>query len=71
MLIRIVSFEYFYLAKSYSLAQKRAEAYSLYRRACSLADTALKRLQISTTADQEVENVVKACTKVNGMWKPI
>lgn len=44
----------FYLAKSYSLAGKRTEAYSLYRRACSLADTSHKRLHSSTTADQEV-----------------
>ncbi|KAK1358006.1 Signal recognition particle subunit SRP68 [Heracleum sosnowskyi] len=44
----------FNLAKSYSLAGKRTEAYSLYRRACSLADTSIKRLQSSTTADQEV-----------------
>ncbi|KAL8095828.1 uncharacterized protein LOC141692615 [Apium graveolens] len=43
----------FYLAKSYSLAGKRTEAYSLYRRACSLADTAFKRLQLSTT-DQDL-----------------
>ncbi|KAL8094201.1 hypothetical protein AgCh_035904 [Apium graveolens] len=61
----------FYLAKSYNLAGKRAEAYSLYRRACSLTDTALKRLQSSTTVDEEVGNVVKVCTKVNGMWNPI
>ncbi|KAL8098309.1 hypothetical protein AgCh_031178 [Apium graveolens] len=54
--IYILVFLYIYLAKSYSLAGKRAETYSLYRRgyrrACSLADTTLKRLQSPTTADQ-------------------
>ncbi|KAL8098857.1 hypothetical protein AgCh_031541 [Apium graveolens] len=34
---------YFYLAKSYSLAGRRAEAYSLYSHACSLTDTSLMR----------------------------
>lgn len=42
----------FYLAKSYSLAGKRAEAYSLYCRARSLTDTALKKLQTLTGVDQ-------------------
>ncbi|KAI3463536.1 hypothetical protein Pfo_020199 [Paulownia fortunei] len=42
----------FYLAKSYSLAGKRAEAYALYCRARSLVETALKKLQSSTNADQ-------------------
>ncbi|KAL3512073.1 hypothetical protein ACH5RR_024790 [Cinchona calisaya] len=42
----------FYLAKSYSLAGKRTEAYALYCRARSLADTALKKLQGLKTADQ-------------------
>ncbi|KAL7139722.1 hypothetical protein ABFS83_09G072600 [Erythranthe nasuta] len=42
----------FYLAKSYSLAGKRAEAYVLFSRARSLADTALKKLQSFNNADQ-------------------
>ncbi|XP_055825731.1 uncharacterized protein LOC129894196 [Solanum dulcamara] len=41
----------FYLAKSYSFAGKRTEAYALYSRARSLADAALMKLQ-STNADQ-------------------
>ncbi|XP_074316501.1 uncharacterized protein LOC141652801 [Silene latifolia] len=35
----------FYLAKSYSLAGKRAEAYALYSRALSLAEDVLQKLQ--------------------------
>lgn len=35
----------FYLAKSYSLAGKRTEAYVLYCHARSLADAALQKLQ--------------------------
>lgn len=42
----------FYLAKSYSLAGKRAEAYALFSRARTLADAALNRLQGSSSADQ-------------------
>ncbi|KAK2974189.1 hypothetical protein RJ640_021480 [Escallonia rubra] len=42
----------FYLAKSYSLAGKRTEAYSLYCRARSLADTALKKVQSLATPNQ-------------------
>ncbi|CAK9186902.1 unnamed protein product [Ilex paraguariensis] len=42
----------FYLAKSYSSAGKRTEAYALYCRARSLADTALKKIQNLTTPDQ-------------------
>ncbi|KAK4410706.1 Signal recognition particle subunit SRP68 [Sesamum angolense] len=42
----------FYLAKSYSLAGKRPEAYALYCRARSLVDTALEKLQSSTNVDQ-------------------
>ncbi|KAG8388156.1 hypothetical protein BUALT_Bualt02G0096600 [Buddleja alternifolia] len=42
----------FYLAKSYSLAGKRAEAYALYCRTRSLVDSALKKLQSSINADQ-------------------
>ncbi|KAI5660318.1 hypothetical protein M9H77_29111 [Catharanthus roseus] len=42
----------FYLAKSYSLAGKRAEAYALYSRARSLADTTLNKLQSVKNVDQ-------------------
>ncbi|XP_028073203.1 signal recognition particle subunit SRP68-like [Camellia sinensis] len=42
----------FYLAKSYSLAGKRTEAYALYCRAHSLANDALKKLKSLITADQ-------------------
>ncbi|KAL3631756.1 hypothetical protein CASFOL_024740 [Castilleja foliolosa] len=42
----------FYLAKSYSLAGKRAEAYVLFCRARSLVDTALKKLQSLNNVDQ-------------------
>ncbi|KAJ8538833.1 hypothetical protein K7X08_032302 [Anisodus acutangulus] len=42
----------FYLAKSYSSAGKRTEAYALYSRARSLADAALKKLQSVNAADQ-------------------
>jgi signal recognition particle subunit SRP68 len=36
----------FYVAKSYSVAGKRAEAYALYCRARSLAEDALGKLQM-------------------------
>jgi len=42
----------FYLAKSYSLAGKRAEAYALYARALSLADAALQKLRSMADTDQ-------------------
>ncbi|KAG6410646.1 hypothetical protein SASPL_128711 [Salvia splendens] len=42
----------FYLAKSYSLAGKRVEAYALFCRARSLTDDALKKLQSSANTDQ-------------------
>ncbi|RVX17990.1 Signal recognition particle subunit SRP68 [Vitis vinifera] len=42
----------FYLAKSYSLAGKRTEAYALYSHARSLADDALQKLQASSNNDQ-------------------
>ncbi|KAL3376252.1 hypothetical protein AABB24_002942 [Solanum stoloniferum] len=42
----------FYLAKSYSSAGKRTEAYALYSRARSLADAALTKLQSANAADQ-------------------
>ncbi|XP_059640269.1 uncharacterized protein LOC132282561 [Cornus florida] len=49
----------FYLAKSYSLAGKRTESYALYRRACSLADTALKQLQSPSSANQVMVKEMK------------
>ncbi|KAM7480211.1 hypothetical protein LguiA_028424 [Lonicera macranthoides] len=49
----------FYLAKSYSLAGKRAEAYSLYCRARSLTDAALKKLQSLTGIDQVMVKELK------------
>ncbi|KAA8531360.1 hypothetical protein F0562_006069 [Nyssa sinensis] len=49
----------FYLAKSYSSAGKRTEAYALYCRAQSLADTALKELQSLTTIDQVMMKELK------------
>ncbi|GER45536.1 signal recognition particle subunit SRP68 [Striga asiatica] len=42
----------FYLAKSYSLAGKRAEAYVLFCRARTLVDSALKKLQSLSNTDQ-------------------
>ncbi|KAK6794200.1 hypothetical protein RDI58_007653 [Solanum bulbocastanum] len=44
----------FYLAKSYSSAGKRTEAYALYSRARSLADAALMKLQSANAADQVI-----------------
>ncbi|KAK3042488.1 hypothetical protein RJ639_000212 [Escallonia herrerae] len=49
----------FYLAKSYSLAGKRTEAYSLYCRARSLADTALKKVQSLATPNQVMAKDLK------------
>ncbi|THU46401.1 hypothetical protein C4D60_Mb09t04560 [Musa balbisiana] len=42
----------FYLAKSYSSAGKRAEAYLLFCHARSLGDTALEKLQMTSNPDQ-------------------
>ncbi|XP_047337601.1 signal recognition particle subunit SRP68 [Impatiens glandulifera] len=42
----------FYLAKSYSSAGKRSEAYALYCRVHALAEDAIKKLQALNTADQ-------------------
>ncbi|KAF2311640.1 hypothetical protein GH714_025454 [Hevea brasiliensis] len=42
----------FYLAKSYSLAGKRTEAYALYCRARSLAENALQKFQSLSTTDE-------------------
>ncbi|KAL8154126.1 hypothetical protein V2J09_011886 [Rumex salicifolius] len=44
----------FYLAKSYSLAGERAEAYLLFTRALSLADNAVKELKGMANLDQEM-----------------
>ncbi|CAH9121506.1 unnamed protein product [Cuscuta epithymum] len=44
----------FYLAKSYSFAGKRTEAYALFSRARSLADDALKKLCNTNIYDQQV-----------------
>ncbi|KAK6913535.1 Signal recognition particle subunit SRP68 [Dillenia turbinata] len=49
----------FYLAKSYSNAGKRVEAYALYSRACSLADDALQKLQNAATDDQLLTKELK------------
>ncbi|KAG9150865.1 hypothetical protein Leryth_003000 [Lithospermum erythrorhizon] len=49
----------FYVAKSYSLAGKRTEAYALYTHACSSADAALKKIQSSNFTDQVVIKDVK------------
>ncbi|KAK4569235.1 hypothetical protein RGQ29_004580 [Quercus rubra] len=43
----------FYLAKSYSLAGKRAEAYALYCRARSLAEDALQKFRTLNENDQD------------------
>ncbi|XP_058226495.1 uncharacterized protein LOC131335245 isoform X1 [Rhododendron vialii] len=49
----------FYLAKSYSSAGKRTEAYALYCRAGSLASDTLKKLQSLTTCDQAMMKELK------------
>ncbi|CAA6657011.1 unnamed protein product [Spirodela intermedia] len=50
----------FYLAKSYSLAGKRAEAYALFCHSRSLADTAVKRLQTPNSNDKVLMEDLKA-----------
>ncbi|KAL5700047.1 hypothetical protein ACHQM5_025546 [Ranunculus cassubicifolius] len=50
----------FYLAKSYSLAGKKTEAYALYSRARSLADDTLKKLQSASNADKAMIQELKA-----------
>lgn len=40
------------MAKSYSSAGKRAEAYVLFCHARSLADTAIQKLQLANNADE-------------------
>ncbi|XP_010457985.1 PREDICTED: signal recognition particle subunit SRP68 [Camelina sativa] len=55
----------FYLAKSYSLAGKRAEAFALYCRARSLAEDALNKFQSVAKKDegtiQELNSLIKEC----------
>ncbi|KAG6642419.1 signal recognition particle subunit SRP68 isoform X1 [Carya illinoinensis] len=51
----------FYLAKSYSLSGKRAEAYALYCRARSLAEEALQNFQISNGSDQRIQQLKILC----------
>ncbi|KAK1277065.1 hypothetical protein QJS04_geneDACA003545 [Acorus gramineus] len=55
----------FYLAKSYSAAGKRAEAYALYLHARSLADNSLQKLQASKSPDlvsiQEMKTLSNSC----------
>lgn len=49
----------FYLAKSYSLAGKRAEAYALYSRARSLVENALQKLQSLANSEQGMMEELK------------
>ncbi|KAK7369600.1 hypothetical protein VNO80_11642 [Phaseolus coccineus] len=55
----------FYVAKSYSVAGMRAEAYALYCRARNLADDSLKKLQMldgnNKTMVKELEDLCKEC----------
>ncbi|GAV92389.1 hypothetical protein CFOL_v3_35768, partial [Cephalotus follicularis] len=55
----------FYLARSYSLAGNRAEAYALYFRARSLAENALQKFQTVKGRDQmivkELQTLYKEC----------
>ncbi|KAG5041379.1 hypothetical protein JHK85_013855 [Glycine max] len=55
----------FYVAKSYSVAGKRAEAYALYCRARNLADDALKKFQMldgdNKTMMKELEDLCNEC----------
>lgn len=51
----------FYLAKSYSLAGKRAEAYALYCRARSLAEDALQKFRTSDENDQIIKELKMLC----------
>ncbi|KAK8962898.1 hypothetical protein KSP40_PGU019816 [Platanthera guangdongensis] len=44
----------FFLAKSYSFAGKRAEAYTLFLRAGSLVDEVLKKVQVANNPDQTI-----------------
>ncbi|MBA0548005.1 hypothetical protein Golob_019129 [Gossypium lobatum] len=49
----------FYLARSYSLAGKRSEAYALYCRARSLAENALQKFQAHSKTDQAMIKELK------------
>lgn len=49
----------FYLAKSYSAAGKRTEAYTLFCHARSLADTAMQKLQMTNNPDKVLINDLK------------
>ncbi|KAJ8760453.1 hypothetical protein K2173_015120 [Erythroxylum novogranatense] len=49
----------FYLAKSYSLAGKRTEAYALYCRARSLAENALQKFQSVNVSDESIIKELK------------
>lgn len=49
----------FYLAKSYSAAGKRTEAYALFCHARSLADAAIQKLHISNNPDKVLINDLK------------
>ncbi|KAK9995275.1 hypothetical protein SO802_019961 [Lithocarpus litseifolius] len=51
----------FYLAKSYSLAGKRAEAYALYCRARSLAEDALQKFRTLNENDQIIKELKMLC----------
>ncbi|GLT73409.1 hypothetical protein SLA2020_452700 [Shorea laevis] len=51
----------FYLAKSYSLAGKRAEAYALYSRARSLAEDALQKFRTLNESDQIIKELKMLC----------
>ncbi|XP_059443395.1 uncharacterized protein LOC132175459 [Corylus avellana] len=51
----------FYLAKSYSLAGKRAEAYALYSRARSLAEDTLQKFQTLNESDQIIKELKMLC----------
>ncbi|WOL14699.1 signal recognition particle subunit SRP68 [Canna indica] len=53
----------FYLAKSYSAAGKRAEAYLLFCHARSLADTALDKLQMTDKPDQTLIRDLKTLSE--------
>ncbi|KAM3752156.1 hypothetical protein ACB098_04G167400 [Castanea mollissima] len=51
----------FYLAKSYSLAGKRAEAYALYCRARSLAEDVLQKFRTLNENDQIIKELKMLC----------
>lgn len=51
----------FYLAKSYSLAGKRSEAYALYCRARSLAEDALQKYRTLNESDQIIKELKMLC----------